>query len=474
MFSFSRIRSRSQLWILCASTLFLFFSCPLHAQAARTKPEERIASQKDRTSLKLALAAYDQGRPQGAEPALRDLVHRYPGNFAATETLGLILAERGDFLSALPLLQTACRLRPSSAIGFANLGALLLKMKRPQEAVKALKRSASLDPKNPETQSSLGQALMQLGRPAEAAAAFSAAAKGKPGDGNITYNWALALFNAKELKQAGEVLNRFPQKESSAEAQSLFADIEEEQGNYKAAAEHFKTAAELDPSEANLYALGVEFLRHWTFPAAIKVYEFGLTKYPSSDRLRVGLGVAEYGNSNYARAIPIFTELLAASPDNALYADLLGRSCLSLSEELSCDSLQTFALKHPQNATAATFAAANILRRPENERDTQLARRLLEQAISADSKVPEAYFQMGVLDEQEMKWQESVKALEKAVALRPEYSQAHYRLGRAYRRLGQNEKAEQELALSQEYGEQEKKTMDANLQEVTTFLVTLK
>ena len=136
--------------------------------------------------------------------------------------------------------------------------------------------------------------------------------------------------------------------------------------------------------------------------------------------------------------------------------------------------MQAFALQHHENAAAATFAAANILRRPEKEQDRTLARRLLEQAISANPELPEAYFQMGVLDQQEMEWQDSAKVLEKAVALRPEYGQAHYRLARAYQRLGRNEEAQREIALSQKYNEQEKENLNTRLQAITTFLVTLK
>jgi len=476
---FLRTSCRKQLLILAIAVRLLFFQASLYAQnsTANTKPSaDQIPNHADQIALERALAVYDQGRAQQAEPALRDLVHRYPGNFAATETLGLIYAESGNFTSALPLLEKACRLRPSSPLGLANLGAILLKTNRIPEAVKALQRSLSLDPKNPETQSSLGQALLEAGNAAQAAAAFSAAAAGKPGDANITYNWALALFNAGKFKEAGEVLDRHPAKESSAEAQSLLADIEEKRGHYEAAVEHFKAAAEIDPSETNLYALGIEFMRHWTFPAAIKVYEFATSKYPSSTRLQLGLGVAEYGNNDYARAIPVFADLLSAAPDNALYADLLGRSCMALSEQQNqaCESLLTFALSHPKNAAAGIFAAANILRRPQVQEDAGLARRLLEQAIAANPNIPEAYFQMAVLDQQQIQWQESATVLEKAIALRTEYAQAHYRLARAYRHLGRKEEAQREAELSQKYSEQEKNVLNARLKEVTTFLVTLK
>src|SRR5437762_3360375 len=155
----------------------LLLVAPLVAQDSTkaTQRKTRMISAADQTALQSALTAYDEGRPQEAEPALRELVHRHPDNFIATETLGLILADRSDFASALAVLEKACRASPSSALGFANLGTVLLKMNRTDEAVSALERSVALDPKNAETQSALGQALMQAGRPAEAASASALA-----------------------------------------------------------------------------------------------------------------------------------------------------------------------------------------------------------------------------------------------------------------------------------------------------------
>jgi tetratricopeptide (TPR) repeat protein len=429
----------------------------------------------DAATLKHALSAYDHANPLEAEPLLRDIVGRYPKNFEATETLGLIYVESGNFSAGIPLLERACRLRSSSALAYANLGAADLKLSHNEDAARALKRSVALSPKNAQSQSALGQALMATSHPAEAAKSFSVAAAGEPGNPDILYNWALALFDAGDSQQANEVLGQVPGKESSPQVQSLFGDIEEKQGHFEAAVQHFTTAASLDPSETNVYALGLEFARHWTFDAAIKVYEFGVSKYPASARLQLGLGVAKYGNNDYAAAAPIFSQLLSADPDSALYADLLGRSCSLIAEQhnAGCDKLQAFAQHHPRNATAATFAAASILKRPNDEQDLPQAQKLLHQAMEADPNLAEAYLQMAVFDQQEMRWQASVAALEKAIALDPESSAAHYRLARAYSHLGRREEAQQEIERQQRYAQQEKDRLNARLKKVTTFLVTL-
>ncbi len=477
MFRGSAIRAR-RLWLLASLHLFFLFHQRCLAQEERPKPAEARASSMtsgDSLILGRALSAYDQGHADQAKPFLVDLTRRFPTNFAATETLGLIYAEGGDLPSAIPLLEKACALRPSSAIALANLGAAYLKKGRNEDALRVFQRAVLLDPANPRTESNLGEALVQAGRFAQGAEAFKIGARAEPNNPDVLYDWALALFDLGDLRQAGEVLAHFPGKESSPQAQSLLGDINEKQGRFEAAVENFKRAAALDPSEQNIFALGVELARHWTFDAASEIFAYGIARYADSARLRIGLGVARYGKSDYTGASQVFSELLAHDPDNAHYADLLGRSCgLNVGKRNpACDILIDFAERHPQSASAACFAATSILHRPAAEQDLDLARHLLDQAIAADPKFGKAYFQMGVLEQQEKHWQESVAAFESAVALDPEFAEAHYRLGRAYVHIAKPEQAQREMAIHQKYREHQNQEMDVQLREVTTFLVTL-
>ena len=464
--------------LLALGLPLLVLLCPCRAQdgvpvATETRSVQMPAT--DNLALKRALSAYDRGHAQEAEPMLRDLVRRYPADFAALETLGLIYAEWGESQSAIPLLERAAAVRPSSGLALANLGAAYLKDDRDQDALRVLQRAVSLDPANPRTQSNLGQALVHAGRFAQAADAFKVAARAEPDNPDLLYNLALALFHEGKFAEAAVVLGRLPEKQASPQVQSLLGDIEEKLGHFGAAVEDFKRAATLDPSEQNIFALGVELARHWTFDAAKEIFAYGTAKYADSARLRIGLGVARYGNSDYAGASQVFSELLAHDPDNAHYADLLGRSCSLNVEERNpaCDILADFAARHPRNASAACFAAASILHRPAVAQDRDLARHLLVQAIAADPKFAKAYFQMGVLEQQESHWQECVAAFESAVTLDPEFAEAHYRLARAYAHVGKHEQAQREMAIHQRYREQQNQDMDAQLREVTTFLVTL-
>jgi len=91
--------------------------------------------------------------------------------------------------------------------------------------------------------------------------------------------------------------------------------------------------------------------------------------------------------------------------------------------------------------------------------------------IAANPRLPEAWYQKAVLEQAGLQWKESATALEKAIALRPTYPEAHYRLSRAYAHLGMKDEAQQQIALQQKYSQQAKDSLNAHLQEVVTFLV---
>jgi tetratricopeptide (TPR) repeat protein len=445
--------------------------------AAQTPPNHRSAPKKmlagDIAALHTALDAYDQGNLSSAEPVLRNLATKYPKSYEANEALGSLYAETGDLARALPFLHQSCMIAPQEALAHANLGAAYLKSNNGAAAVKELETATTLDPKNGASQSNLGQALLLTRRPKAAAKAFKAAADITPNNPELQYNLALALYQSGSAHEAADLLEHLPSAETNDQIQALAADAEEQTGNYEKALGHFQTAARLNPSDANLYALTTELLRHWTWPEAINVANYGSIRYPASTHFRMAAGIANYGKSDYKEAVRIFSKLLEADPNNAAIADLLGRSCSLLAdgEDQGCTAIGDFAERHPGNAASTTYAAVAILHAPKEKQDLGRAESLLRSAIAADPQYAEAYFQLGVLEQTRLQWKESAIALEKSIALRPSSPEAHYRLSRAYTHLGRRDEAQAEIALHQTYAEQAKNHLDAKLQEVVRFLL---
>jgi tetratricopeptide (TPR) repeat protein len=279
-------------------------------------------------------------------------------------------------------------------------------------------------------------------------------------------------LDAGDTDQAAEALAPIQGQETLPQVQALLGEIAEKQGHFLDAATHLQAAAKLDPSEANLYLVGMEYLKHWTFQPALQFFEYGVAHYPSSQRMLLGIGITRYSMNQIPLAAPIFAQLLDADPQNTTYAELLGRSCTLMPDTIKeCEKLERFAEANPQHATIDTYAATSILARSNEAPNLDLAARLLDEAIQVDPKLAEAHLQKGFLLQYREQWRESIPELEVSVALRPESSRAHYRLALAYAHTGNREKAHEQIALQKKYRELEKDGIDARLNEIQMFLV---
>jgi tetratricopeptide (TPR) repeat protein len=418
-----------------------------------------------------ALTAQDKGDLDRAESLLRDLHIHHPGIFQVDETLGLLLVSRGHIPGALPLLQSAVREQPASDVAHANLGAAYYQLHRDQLALDEFEHAVQINPANVSAQESLGRVSIENEKPEQAAKAFLAAQKLKPEDPDLKLDCITALLAANRLDDAQKMLSTLVDSDESARAQSLLGEADEKAGKFQQAGQHYARAVALEPSEENAWQMAVELLRHWTFDAAVAEFQAASAKFPESKRLRLGLGAAFFGDAKYAQAVPVFADLLQSDPDSTKYAELLGISCNAplATNTPRCSMLVSYAQAHPADARAATYAAGYLLTEIDNQQNVDLARQLLTRAVAADPKLPEAQFQMGVALQQSDDWKGSVAYLERAVRLKPDYAQAHYRLARAYWKVGRHQDGQVQMELQKKFARQEQDDLNRRLRQIATF-----
>src|SRR2546429_7849401 len=79
-------------------------------------------------------------------------------------------------------------------------------------------------------------------------------------------------------------------------------DAAEKEGHALEAVREYQLAAELEPSEANLFAWGAELLLHRALEPAIEVFAKGQRLFPGSVRMAVGLRMATYNQGETERS----------------------------------------------------------------------------------------------------------------------------------------------------------------------------
>jgi tetratricopeptide (TPR) repeat protein len=83
---------------------------------------------------------------------------------------------------------------------------------------------------------------------------------------------------------------------------------DEKLGNALEAVREYQRAAELNPSESNLFDWGAELLTHRAADPAIEVFTRGNRLFPRSARMLLGLAVACYARGSYDQAARHFFE----------------------------------------------------------------------------------------------------------------------------------------------------------------------
>jgi tetratricopeptide (TPR) repeat protein len=167
--------------------------------------------------------------------------------------------------------------------------------------------------------------------------------------------------------------------------------------------------------------------------------------------MTVGLGVALYAQGKYDDAVRALCAAVDLDPTDPKPFQFLGKvSTVSPARipEIR-DRLQRFVQLYPANGPAIYYYAMSLWRRSEGESaaDLPTVEMLLKRAIAADSTLYEAHYELGILYQDQQRYQDAIRELNQTVALRPDFNRAHYRLFLLYSRTHQKQLADEHLAI---------------------------
>jgi tetratricopeptide (TPR) repeat protein len=229
--------------------------------------------------------------------------------------------------------------------------------------------------------------------------------------------------------------------------------IEEAVGNALDAAREYQRAAELDPTENNLFDWGTELLMHRAAEQAIEVFAKGNRLFPLSTRMLLGLGAALYARGSYDEASRRFfeaTDLNPADPGPYLFLGRVLEGPVVARLNGFVERLQSFLSRQPDNALANYYYAAAIWRGwrgPEDRQTASQAQSLLTKAVQIDPTLADAWYQLGIVYSSLSDLPDAIAAYQKAIETGTQHEESHYRLGQVYQRIGEAVKARSEFAL---------------------------
>ncbi len=426
-----------------------------------------------------ASAQYDSGRYAEAAAKLENLVREAPESFEVHELLGLVYSAQSQDARATQHLQKAVRLKPNSAPARTNLAANLARLGKLDLATEQFKKAVELDPRNFDTNHNLGEAYIRSAKIAAAAPFLEKAQQINPSSYDNGYDLSLAYLQIGRPADARQLIQHLLKQKNTAELHNLLGEVEEQDGKFVVAENEYETAAHMDPSESNLFDWGSELLLHRTLGPAIEVFQQASLRYSASQRLMVGLGMALYARGNYDDAVKSLLRAADLNPADPGCYSFLSRaydSSPSQAEDV-IQRFRRFAELQPNNARALYYYAMSLWkgkRAQDPSLDLRQIESLLSKSLALDPKLEEAHLQLGNLYSEQNNYAQAIPQYVRALELNSDLADAYYRLGQAYVRTGENNRAQQQFQVYQRLREQHLADLDKQRAEIRQFVYSAK
>jgi tetratricopeptide (TPR) repeat protein len=349
---------------------------------------------------------------------------------------------------------------------------------------KSLRVAAAHEPGNFEANHRLGTLLVETGKAREALSYLEHASHLNPNSYENTYQLALAYADSGDYQRARSsartlLTTQEQDAHHSAELHHLLADVEGKLGNPVEAVREYQLAAELNPSELNLFDWGSELLMHRADQPAIEVFSKGNRLFPGSVRMLLGLGAAWYAGGSYEQAVQRFCEASDLNPADSTPYLFMGRlqSAETVPSERLVEKLERFVRLQPKNALSNYYYALTLWKRlkgPEDNGNLAQVESLLQKAVHLDPKLGIGHLQLGILYSEQKDFGKAIMAYQTAIEASPPMEEAHYRLAQIYKRTGENLKAQQELEIFDQLSRKRAEEVERERREIQQFVYKLR
>lgn len=417
-------------------------------------------------SIEEAMRLYASGKKTQARQMLVQIAQAEPSNFEAQFRLGLIALDSHDLNVALASLKRASQLQPSHPQVWVALAQTYSRLNNRKLAAAAAGKAEELASDDPVILHGLALLHSQNGNWGKAAVLESRYAARVPTDREAPIRAVSFYLQANQPKPAIDFATKALTRDKRADLHNLLGKAYEANGQFDKTVLELQQAIRLAPTEESyVFDLAYVLLVHQNFDVAIQVLEAAKTRFSQSAQLELALGIANYGQRQFAEAVDAFLRTTQLAPKVEQPYVFLARIINHGEGRLGeiTERFARFAEANPKNYLGHFLHAKGLIAQmgpSVSSVQAKEAEALLNQSISLNPEFWESHFELGILLEGKREFAAAASHLERAVRLNPKAPAPHYRLARVYDRLGQPENAESERKLHEKLAAEERAAIE--------------
>jgi tetratricopeptide (TPR) repeat protein len=403
----------------------------------------------------LGLAYLKKGRAEDAIHWLSKAAELHPREAGIRTALGKAYQLAGRSEEAEQAFKASAQMREQDLEASKLLQSCrqYLQSKELEKALEIRTRLLALD--DSEFLIALGTLFGENGLPDQAVEPFQKALKLNENSFEAQFNLGYTFLGLGKSELAEQHLGRAVQlKPDSFEACSLLGVAQTNRKQNLPAIESFRRAAELRPDNLRILSLlALQFIEGRYYEEAIRVLTRAIQLNKSDPDLRFLLIQAHYKNQDSIKALQLAQETLQQYPSLARAHYELGFQLASMGRFEESKAPFKKALELQPDYPEALYALGDLL---VKEGNAEGALTYLMRTLQLNPNYADASSSLGRALLELKRYDEVVAEMQKAISQDPAEPQPHLHLAQAYRSLGEQEKAKQEL---QVFGQLNKERM---------------
>jgi len=435
------------------SSIAHIFHARGHFEAALELNQRAIAAAPTLTSLYFYQATiyHGLGRHAEAKAVYQDVIGRFPDHGQAWKNLGVLHYELEQYEDAEKCFRKALALQPGSAELWGHLVSVLIERGDLEGALGAVDQLVLVDPENRDAILKRGVIHLQMNDLAGAETALAEALEKDPESAHPLCYLAIVRARNGRVEDALELCGRAAGHSEIAPLVSTAwmetAIAFESVDDLPHAMQCFKASVEMDPSQARAWTrIGLICRREGALEESEMALAQAVKADPSEARAWSELGVTRYKVGRYPEAAEAFLKAASLAPT---VSDWPYNAGVALEKANRSDEAARAYERAVKVQTDHASARINLGLIYVQQGHPLKAASCLQGLVLIRPDYARAWFGLGLVYEGMHKWDESVRALEKAVQLDTTLLEAHSHLAYVYRKIGRTADAEASTAKAQ-------------------------